>query len=194
MPDLTPREDREISTAETTWLREFFSYEASALIKDDPDAQAAAKNLIGALGGSPPPENVTGWLDSETDAIEGAALAVVEDAEQTVLESPELAETESESDELDDVDGLDDDELDEEVAYFAQLGETELDELIALYDKLLELVDRVGDEGDLSDADMETLAAAAEAGVITLKFEDDEVEFEVVDEGGLILESSVVEQ
>jgi len=102
--------------------------------------------------------------------------------------SPGLEEAEPEAGELDD------EELDEELAYFAQLGDSELDDMIALYDKLLALVDRLGSDAELSDADMEILAAAADAGVIALTFEDDEVTLQVADEGDLILESSLVEE
>jgi len=90
MPELTPRSNRELSAEESAWLREFLSYEASELIRTDPEAQEAAQDLVGALGGSPPADNLTGWLDSETDAIDGAAQRVVEDAEQivTAMEDP----------------------------------------------------------------------------------------------------------
>ena len=195
MPDITPRPDRELSTEETTWLKDFLSYEASALIKADPEAGAAAKDLVSALGGSPPAENITGWLDSETEVLDEAVLHVVKEAEQTVLAQDDLEPVKSES-ELDSEEELDDEseeEIDEELAYFAQLEDTELDKLIALYDKLLELVDRVGNDADLSDADMETLTAAAEAGIITLSFDEDEADFEVVAEGELTLESLIVD-
>src|ERR1700691_5880459 len=196
MPDPTPRGDKEITTAESAWLRDFFKYETEELLTTDPKANAAAENLLSSLGGSPPSDNVTGWLQSEPVAVEVAAVKVVQESEQNVAslstEEPvgvstgeaELPEEEEVGEEA---------ELDEEDAYYMEHSDGELDTMIGLYDKLLGLVDRLGEGAELTADDMEMLLAAAEAEVITLTFEDDTVNFEGSTDGDIALESSVVE-
>ena len=139
---------------------------------------------------------MTGWLQSEPVAVEVAAVKVVQESEQNVAslstEEPvgvstgeaELPEEEEVGEEA---------ELDEEVAYYLELSDGELDTMIGLYDKLLGLVDRLGEGAELTADDMEMLLAAAEAEVITLTFEDDTVNFEGSTDGDIALESSVVE-
>lgn len=157
--------DKEISAEARDWLRDYLAYQAAELIKNDPKAQAVAKDLVDSLGGSPPADNIQGWLESEPDAIEMAAFKVVEQAEQAVG-APGVE--------------------------YAEVDEAELDDLIALYDRLLDLVDRLGDGAELSSDDMDTLIAAEEAEILTLSFDNDSVSFEASGDGGLTLESSVV--
>src|SRR5579863_2696245 len=101
MADTTPGPDQELSPEETAWLRDFLSYQASALIEADPEAQEAAKDLVSALGGSPPAENIAGWLDSETEALDQAAQEVVtESAGRSTEGKPPEAELDAELVEL----------------------------------------------------------------------------------------------
>lgn len=169
--------DKEISAEAREWLRDYLTYQAAELIKNDPKAQAVAKDLVDSLGGSPPAANIQGWLESEPDAVEIAASKVVEQAEQSAgaagAEYDEAVEYEEDADE--------------------EIGEAELDKLIALYDRLLDLVDRLGDGAELTADDMDTLIAAEEAEILTLSFDNDSVSFEASGDG-LTLESSVVER
>lgn len=87
--------DKEISAEERAWLLDYLTYQAKEVISTDPKAHAVAKDLVDSLGGSPPADNIQGWLESEPEAVEKAASEVVEQAEQTVGSSedkPESAE------------------------------------------------------------------------------------------------------
>lgn len=173
-------EGKEISAEERAWLLDYLTYQAKEVINTDSKARAVAKDLVDSLGGSPPADNIQGWLESEADVIDKVASEVVEQAEQTV--AVELPDQQA------DEDVEYDEDIDEEV------DEAELDKLIALYDRLLDLVGRLGDGAELTADDMDTLLAAEEAEILTLSFDNDQVSFESSGDGGLTLESSVVER
>jgi hypothetical protein len=161
-----PRKD--ITADEISWLQQYLKYHAGQVIDTDPDARKAAASLVSSLGENPPDGYIQGWVESAQGTVMGVAAEIVENAERTVADLPEGSDEE--------------------------IDEAELDELSTLYDRLLELADRVGDDDDLSAADMETLLAAAEAEVITLTFENDSVSFETQGDGDITLASSAVEQ
>lgn len=94
------QEGKEISPEQRTWVRDYLIYHAKEVISTDPEAHAAAKELVDSLGGSPPTDNIQGWLESEPEAVEKVASEVVEQAEQTVETSEGKPESVEISDEI----------------------------------------------------------------------------------------------
>ena len=154
-----------LSPAQLDWVNEFLTFKARNIISESPEATKAAYDFSGALGGGAGRTDFEGWLKSEPHVVYAAAAKATQTPSQ-IVPSEEFS--------------------DEVLANFS-------DEEIGQYQELIALLDRLQEDSDISAEDMEALMAQAEAGLVSLSFEDESVGLEVSEDGDITLESSTVQ-